>query len=366
MADQTEDSQKTEEPTHKKLEDARKKGQTVNSREVNHWFMILGLTILVLVFAREMMGSLRDTLASFLQMSHALSVDGDGLREVIRRAGAEVLSALFLPVLVLMAAALAAGLAQSGFLLAVDRITPKMEKISVLKGMKRLFSLKAVVEFIKGISKLTVVGVVCTLLVLPEFSNLERFVGLPLPHILDAINALAVRVLIGVLATVSIIAGADYLYQRFDFFKQMRMSRQEIKDEFKQTEGDPIIKSRLRQLRMERAQRRMMSAVPEADVVITNPTHYAVALKYDMEAMAAPRLVAKGADYIAARIREVAKEHEIPIVENPPLARALHAGVKIDQDIPEDHYKAVAEVIAYVMRLKGTLPPSKTSAGGHS
>ena len=366
MADQTEDSQKTEEPTHKKLEDARKKGQTVNSREVNHWFMILGLTVLVLVFAGEMMASLRDTLAGFLQMSYAFSVDGDGLREVFRRAGAEILLALFLPVLVLMAAALAAGLVQSGFLLAVDRITPKMEKISLLKGIKRLFSLKAILEFIKGISKLTIVGVVGTLLVLPEFENLEGFVGLPLPHILDTINVLALRVLIGVLATVSIIAGIDYLYQRFDFFKQMRMSRQEVKDEFKQTEGDPIIKSRMRQLRMERAQRRMMAAVPEADVVITNPTHYAVALKYDMEAMAAPRLVAKGADHIAARIRDVAKEHEIPIVENPPLARALHAGVELDQDIPEDHYKAVAEVIAYVMRLKGTLPPSPASAGGHS
>lgn len=364
MANQTEDSQKTEEPTHKKLEDARKKGQTVQSREINHSFMILGLTILVVVFAPSMMADLRDTLAGFIQMSHAFSADGEGLREVFRRAGQEILRALFLPMLVLMAAALAAGFVQGGFLVAVDRIQPKLEKISVLKGIKRLFSLKAIMEFVKGISKLAVVGAVCTVLILPEFSDLDRLTGLSLLGVLVEMDALAIRVLIGVLSIVSLIAGFDYLYQRFEFEKQMRMSRQEVKDEFKQTEGDPIIKSRLRQLRMERAQRRMMSAVPEADVVITNPTHYAIALKYDIDVMEAPRLVAKGADHLAARIREVAKVHEIPVVENPALARALYAGAEIDQEIPQDHYKAVAEVIAYVMRLKGTLPASKTPVSG--
>jgi len=366
MAEQAEESQKTEEPTHKKLEEARKKGQIVNSREVNHWFMILGLTIVVLVFAHQMMGDLQDALAGFIRMSYAFSADGEGLREVFQRAGKEILMALLFPMLVLMALALAAGFVQGGFLLAADRIQPKLEKISLLKGMKRLFSLKAIMEFIKGIMKLTVVGAVCTVLVLPEFGNLERMTGLSPLQMLAEIDFLAIRVLIGVLSIVSIIAGIDYLYQRYDFQKQMRMTRQEVKDEFKQTEGDPIVKSRLRQLRMERAQRRMMAAVPEADVVITNPTHYAIALKYDMMAMEAPRLVAKGVDSLAARIRDVAKSHDVPIVENPPLARALYAGAEMDQEIPQDHYKAVAEVIAYVMGLKGTLPVSPAPGVGHS
>ena len=152
---------------------------------------------------------------------------------------------------------------------------------------------------------------------------------------------------------VTLIAGFDFLYQKFEFHKSMRMSKQDIKDEMKQTEGDPIIKARLRQLRIERSRKRMMAAVPEADVVITNPTHYAVALKYTSGEMAAPVVVAKGVDTIALRIREVAKENDVPIVENPPLARAIHGGVEIDQAIPETYYRAVAEVIGYVWRLKG-------------
>ncbi|MHA1114018.1 MAG: EscU/YscU/HrcU family type III secretion system export apparatus switch protein, partial [Alphaproteobacteria bacterium] len=165
------------------------------------------------------------------------------------------------------------------------------------------------------------------------------------------------------LAVVSVIAALDYLYQRYEFTKSMRMSRQDLKDELKQTEGDPHVKARLRQIRMERARRRMMAAVPDADVVITNPTHFAVALVYDTETMAAPRLTAKGADRIALRIREVAEDNEVPIVENPPLARALYAGVDLDAEVPPEHYKAVAEVIGYIMRLRGELPPATQGLG---
>ncbi|MGB1548274.1 MAG: flagellar biosynthesis protein FlhB [Alphaproteobacteria bacterium] len=365
MADQPENSQKTEEPTHKKLEDARKKGQVVNSREVNHWFMILGLTVLVLAFAPSMMAELRNALVGVLAMPHAVPADGPGFSDTLRETGWAVLMALLTPMCLLLAAALAAGFLQSGYVLAVERIHPKLEKISLLKGMKRLFSLKAFMEFAKGILKLAIVGTVCTILILPEFGQLDRLTGLPLPRVLAELDSLALRILIGVLSIVSIIACLDYLYQRYEYQKQMRMTRQEVKDELKQTEGDPIVKSRLRQLRMERAQRRMMAAVPESDVVITNPTHYAIALKYDMMTMEAPVLVAKGVDSLAARIREVAKENDIPIVENPPLAQALYAGVEIDQIIAPEHYKAVAEVIAFVMKLKGKLLPGQTPGVGH-
>ncbi|MCE2510721.1 MAG: flagellar biosynthesis protein FlhB [Alphaproteobacteria bacterium] len=365
MADQTENSQKTEEPTHKKLEDARKKGQVAHSREVNHWFMILGLTILMLAFAPQMMGDLREAMIGFIAAPHAISADGPGFSQTLQEAGWKVLLALLVPMLLLMATALVAGFLQSGYVLAVERIHPKLEKISLLKGVKRLFSLKAIMEFTKGILKLAIVSTVCTILILPEFSHLEHLTGLPLPQALATLDSLAIRILIGVLSIISIIAGIDYLYQRYDFQKQMRMTRQEVKDELKQTEGDPIIRSRLRQLRMERAQRRMMAAVPEADVVGPNPTHYAVALKYDMETMEAPRLVAKGMDSLAARIREVAKENDVPVVENPPLAQALYAGVEIDQEISSEHYKAAAEVIAFVMRLKGKLLPGRAPGVGH-
>ena len=163
------------------------------------------------------------------------------------------------------------------------------------------------------------------------------------------------KVLIAALSAMAVIAGADYLLQRFQFMKRNRMSKQEIKEEYRQTEGDPLIKGKIRQIRLERAKRRMIAAVPEATVVITNPTHFAVALKYESGKMAAPICVAKGVDALALRIREVAKEHEVPIVENPPLARALHAAVELDEAIPPEHYKAVAQVIGYVMRLTGKI-----------
>tara|TARA_R110002111_G_scaffold23592_1_gene52952 strand:- start:48 stop:596 length:549 start_codon:yes stop_codon:yes gene_type:complete len=175
----------------------------------------------------------------------------------------------------------------------------------------------------------------------------------------NLLHALVSKLLFGVLAVVTIIAAIDFLYQRFEHMKQMRMSRQEIKDEYKQTEGDPVIKQRLRQVRQERARQRTMAAVPDASVIITNPTHFAVALKYELDDMEAPVLIAKGQDFLALKIREVAEEHDIPIVENPPVARALYANVEVDQEIPQEHFKAVAEIIGYVFRLKGKLPAQR-------
>ena len=172
-------------------------------------------------------------------------------------------------------------------------------------------------------------------------------------QLLEEIQTLVVRLLIGAAAIMAVIAVADYIYQKYEHIKQLKMSRQEIRDEHKQSEGDPHVKARLRQIRHERARQRMMSAVPQADVVVTNPTHFAVALKYDTETMAAPVVVAKGVDNVAFRIREVADENDVPIVENPPLARALFGGVELDQQIPEEHYQAVAQIISYVYRLKG-------------
>lgn len=178
------------------------------------------------------------------------------------------------------------------------------------------------------------------------------------------IYRLVLRLLLGVLAVLTVIAVGDYVYQRFSFMKSMRMSKQEVKEEHKQQEGDPMVRARLRQIRMERTRRRMMAAVPGASVVVTNPTHFAVALKYEMGAAGAPRVVAKGADLIAQKIREIAEENDVPIVENPPLARALYAGVEVDQEIPREHYRAVAEIIGYVFRLKGKIKGNAPAPAG--
>jgi flagellar biosynthetic protein FlhB len=174
-------------------------------------------------------------------------------------------------------------------------------------------------------------------------------------HSIDRIYVVAITLFAGTVAAMTVIAFADYVFQRHTFMKDMRMSKQEVKDEYKQQEGDPQIKARIRKLRMERAQQRMMAAVPDADVVVTNPTHYSVALTYKMDEMAAPKLVAKGVDYLAFRIREIAEANDVPLVENPPLARALYAGVELDEEIPAEHFQAVAEVIGFVMRKRGLL-----------
>jgi len=350
------DSQKTEEPTQKRLTEAREKGQIARSQEVNHWFMILALAILVGILAPGAAGGVARTLRGFVEQPHMMGLDGGSLAPLLRDTGSRLAWDLALPALVAMLAAALAGLVQTGFLLSAEPIKPKLEKISPLTGVKRLFSARSLVEFIKGIAKLAIVALVVAALLWPERGLVTAVVGMDLPQFLVIVQTLGLRVLLGVLAVMTLIAGLDFMFQRHQHLKQMRMSTQELKDEHKQTEGDPMVKARLRQIRMERARQRMMAAVPEADVVITNPTHYAVALSYELGSAGAPKLTAKGVDSLAHRIRDLARESEVPVVENPPLARALYSGVDLDQEIPAEHYKAVAEIIGYVMRLKGKLP----------
>ncbi len=363
MAEETQDqSQKTEEPTQKRIEDARKKGQVASSREVNHWFMILAATVVVMMVAPGVMEDLRRLFIRFVGQPHQIPTDFNSLHAILIDLVGAVGMALLPLALLLVAAALLAGLVQNGLVFAPEQLKPKLEKISLLKGVKRLFSSRSLTEFVKGVLKLAVVGAVATMLMIPEFDRIEAIPTQAISDSLGLLHSLAVKLLIGVLAIVSLIAVLDLLYQRMMHTRQMRMSRQEIKEELKQTEGDPIVRGRLRQIRRERAQKRMMAAVPEATVVVTNPTHYAVALKYDLDEMPAPVVVAKGADHIARRIREIAKENDVPILENPPLAQALHAGVEIGEEVPEQHYKAVAEIISYVLRLRGKLPQQRQGA----
>jgi len=356
MADDTQDeSQKTEEPSHRRLEQAREKGQVAKSQEVNHWFMILAIAIVFGVFGEPFVDGIAISLYQLIEQPHAIRLDGGQLQAVLTDVGWRLGVAVMIPVVVMVLMALISGFSQNGLIISFESVKPKLEKLSLKKGLKRLFSTRSVVDFLKGVAKISIVAAVVVILLWPEWRILPNLTSFETRELLGLMQALAMRVLIGVLSVMTIIAGLDFLYQKQQHTKELRMSRQELKDEFKQTEGDPMIKARLRQIRMERARKRMMAAVPEADVVVTNPTHFAVALKYDPERMQAPILVAKGADSMAQRIREIATENNVPIVRNPPLSRALYNGVDLDQEIPAEHFKAVAEVIGYVMRLKGKL-----------
>lgn len=352
---EADDSQKTEDPTPKKLEDARNKGQVALSREINNWVILFMGTLVILAVGPGMMMSLAQYLQTYLEQAHTLPPPPGGMGVLVADTFIEVLKILALPFLLMMAAAFLGTFIQIGALFSFETIKPDISKISLIQGFTRLFSGRAIVEFIKGILKLVVIGVVGAMLLFPFLGNLDHMVGLPLRETMFEISDMTRRLMIGVLVALLVIAVIDLVYQRAEHYKKMRMTKQELKDEYKQSEGDPHVKAKLRQLRQEKARARMMQAVPTADVIITNPTHFSIALKYDPDEMAAPTLVAKGVDDLALRIREVAKEHDVPLVQNPPLARVLFDKVDVDQAIPPEHYKAVAEVISYVFRLKGKL-----------
>ena len=352
MSSEEDQSQKTESPTQKKLDDAHKKGNVPKSMEVNHLFMMIGAALVVMVFAGGMMDGLRRSLTYFLEFAHSTPVDPRGLIAVMNLAASEILSALWLPLTLLAGFAIAANMVQHKPVFTTERMKPKLSKLSLLKGAKRMFSVRALVDFVKGIAKLIIVATVAVWLVFPERDRLDQVMSLGFLEVLQLMQALTLRIFMGVVAIMALIAGLDFMFQRFQHLKQQRMSKKDIRDEVKQSEGDPLVRARIRQIRNERARRRMMAAVPSADVVITNPTHYSVALKYDEMTMVAPVVVAKGVDAVALRIRVVALENNIPLVENPPVARILYATSELDEQIDAEHYQAVAEIIGYILGLK--------------
>jgi len=350
------DSQKTEDPTAKRLEESRRKGQVPLSREVNNWIMLFAATMVVVAFGPGLADHLTQLLRLIIEQSWQTHEAPLGLGTVMLRLMLDVGAIMGLPILVLLVASIIGPFAQIGPLVAFESIKPSLEKISPLAGMKRIFSMRALVEFIKGLIKITLISAICYWIFKPYFTTVDHLIGLSIPALMDEFIALFKKMMTAVLFALFLVAALDLLYQRLEHIKRLRMSRQDIKDEYKQTEGDPHMRARLRQLRMERSRKRMMQNVPKADVVITNPTHFAIALQYDPQTMDAPVCVAKGADLIAKRIREIANENKITIVENPPLARTLFETVEIDEAIPPEQYKAVAEVISYVFRLKKKLP----------
>jgi len=354
MADsESDDSQKTEEPTPKKLAEARKRGEVAKSREVNHFIMLMAATIMVLFLIPSFLNKMAFLLEPFITMPDQLTLSGGQLSTALTDLFIGLFKALLLPILLLVVAAALTGIIQNGLLFSAESIMPKLNKISPMAGLKRMFSLQSLMEFVKGIAKLAIIGSVAMYVVLPFIAGVDHFTGLVPSRMLTETYNIAWKMMLGVAIVMGIIAGFDFFFQKLQFTKKMRMTKQEIKDEHKQSEGDPMIKARLRQLRAEKARRRMMAEVPKADVIITNPTHYAVALAYRPEEHAAPLLLAKGIDDVALKIRAIAEEHSIPILENPPLARAIYATVELEEGIQPEQYKAVAEIISYVFKLKG-------------
>lgn len=356
MSDDDDDASKTEDASGKKLEEARKRGQVPQSKELNTWIMLLAATLIIGIASNGMFRDFRDYLKVFLEQPEMMASGPGGIGSVLANTTIKMLELMALPLMLLFVAALIGPFTQVGFLVAPDVLKFDFSKVSIVKGFGRIVSMRSVVEFIKGLLKIGVIGTVGFVLVKPYMGSLEHTLDQSVGTMLSNLHAMTMRMMIGILVALLIISIADVLYQRWEFGKQMRMTKQEVKDEYKQTEGDPYVKGKLKQLRFEKARQRMMQAVPKADVIITNPTHYAIALKYDTEAMDAPTLIAKGVDEVAFRIREIAKENNIEIVENPPLARTLYADVDLDQAIPPELFKAVAEVISYVFQKRGRLP----------
>lgn len=353
MADEDQDdSQKTEDPTQKRLDDALKKGQVPNSREVTSFAMLLVFALSLIWLTPSIFRKTVVNLRPYLESPHLLHLDSVSIITLSTNILVDTLVVMVPPVTLIILIIYISSLIQHPIVLSLSAPAPKLERISLLKGIKRLFSMKSFVEFIKGMFKIVSVAAIAYFSIEPNLGDLIKLPAMEIMAILLLTLKMATKILIGVCVFMGVVAVIDFIYQKYEHIKSMRMSLRDIKDEFKQTEGSPEIKAKLREIRNKRARERMMAAVPDADVVITNPTHYSIALKYDAEISEAPIVVAKGKDLIALKIREIAKENDVPIVENPPLARALFASVDLEQEIPLEHYNAVAEVIRYVYSLK--------------
>jgi len=351
MADDDDSADKTEDPSQKHLDEALERGDVVKSQEVSTWFVIAGGTLVLSTFSGSIGGGIMMPMRNLIENSWMIHADGPGLLDLAQSLEYALIAALGVPFLMMMIAAIAGNMVQHQLVWSTEGLTPHFSKISPVSGAKRIFGKQAAANFCKGLFKVIALGAVMTAILWPERHRLEAMVRFDPSVLLGITTSLTLRLLGAVVAMLAVVAIADYLFQYRQWYERQKMSLQEMKEEFKQSEGDPQVKGRIRQLRQARMKKRMMAAVPKASVVITNPTHYAVALSYE-RGMSAPVCVAKGVDTLALKIREIAGLHEIPIVENVPLARALYATVEIDAEIPVEHYHAVAEIIGYVMSLK--------------
>ncbi len=345
--------ERTEQATPRKLREAREKGQVPKSRELASVAVLLTGLFTLFFGSAYFYHQLTLILRHYLVNAGTFRISVDNISDFGLLAMRQ-LSFTLLPLFFLITiAAFISNFLQVGAVLSLDPITPKFSKISPLQGVKRIFSTQSLMELAKSIFKIIVVGWVAYDTVRGELDNLLPLLDQTPSQILTYIGSVSFTIFWKTCLVITFLSVLDYVYQRWDHQKNLKMTKQEVKEEYKQTEGDPHVKSRIKSIQREMARRRMMAEVPQADVVITNPTHLAVALKYEAGSMEAPMVVAKGAGLIAQKIREVARENDVPVVENKPLAQNLFKVVEIGGTVPESLYQAVAEVLAYVYRLKG-------------
>ncbi|HTI80612.1 MAG TPA: flagellar biosynthesis protein FlhB [Acetobacteraceae bacterium] len=356
MAGEPQQDDRTEAATPRRLQKAREEGHVAVSRELSTFAGLAAVTLVLAMAGPAAVHDLALRLSVFLSRAHEL-----GAASALRLAGVAWLRAAAPFVLAALLAGTTAVLVQTRFLLSVRSLRLDFSRVSPRAGMKRLLGPDSVVEAAKSLVKIAVLGIVLWRVILNDLPALLRSPFVEPRQILSSVAGPVLHVIVAVLVAQAAIAALDFFWVVLRHSRSLRMSRHDVMDELKETEGDPRLKARLRQIRVLRARRRMLAAVPKATVVITNPTHYAVALTYDRAKHAAPRLVAKGVDTLAARIREVAQENRVPIVANPPLARALYR-VEVDSEIPAEHFQAVAEIIAYVWRLARPPPRSAGAA----
>ncbi|HIJ77730.1 MAG: flagellar biosynthesis protein FlhB [Desulfobulbaceae bacterium] len=352
MAEESSGQEKTEDPTSRRIADARKKGDVAKSMELPSAAVLLAGLLTLYSTSNLILEQFYMILKHYLGNLHSMQITVAEI-PIITRNGMANAGLLLAPIMtVIFVTALVANYAQVGVLFSTEKITPKLDKLNVIKGLAQMFSKQTMANTVKSVAKITIVGYVA-------YSEVSKVISHVLPlmdsepiTILIFMSKVAFWIFLKAALIIALLAVADYAFQRWQFMEKMKMTKQEVKDEAKQTDGDPHVKGRIRAIQMEMARQRMMSEVPKADVVITNPTRLAIALKYNPLAMTAPMVVAKGAGLIAQRIKEIAAENNIPLVEDKPLAQALYKSVDLNEPIPENLFQAVAEVMAYVFNTK--------------
>ena len=350
--------EKTEEPTSKKLSDTRKEGNVAKSKELVNAISLIGIFVLLKVWVgkfgtslMEMFHAVYRTIPTFAN-TYVDELTIDNIVNLLTDVALEA-AILLIPVFAIgFLIAFFGDFFQFKWQVTTKPLMPKLDKINPLKGFKRIFSMQSVVNLLKSLALIIIISYLVYQTIVSKISYLYNFYEIPLMEAISVIGNIAIDLGIKIGAVYLVVGIADFAYQKIKFKKDMMMTKQEVKDEYKNAEGDPQIKGKIRQRMMQASRQRMMQELPKADVVITNPTHYAVALQYDLSIAKAPRVIAKGEDFLAQRIKEVAREHQIELVENKPLARALYANVEIGEEIPEELYQAVAEVLAYVYNIK--------------
>jgi flagellar biosynthesis protein FlhB len=346
---------KSEQPTARRLQKAREKGQVARSKEVSSAAVLLGGLLVLLYFGQTVFQTLEDVMKQLLNFRVPSEITIPYLTTIADSAGPRVAVVLVPILLAIMLFSVVANMMQGGLVFSTQSLGFHFEKLNPQKGLSRIFSKNGLVELLKSLLLLIAIGIISYQVISEHLTLYPRLILMDVRKLLYWTASISYEVFIRVAVMLIVLAIGDYFFQKYRFTEQLKMTKQEVKEEFKETEGDPVTKGRIRRIQREMARKRMMSDVPNADVVITNPTHYSVALSYKMESMDAPKVVAKGVGFLALKIRELAQEHGIPLVENKPLAQTLYKSVEVGDSIPSNLYKAVAEILAYIYKAKNAL-----------